>query len=100
MPRCAVLWTPVQDWEIGRLCFEVDTEPYAKARDARVAALCSEAGVELRSFVSHTLYVSVPRKAQCFFAPLESIQASIQVYPAAAACVSPYRSTQRQLTAE
>ncbi|MEW5299813.1 MAG: hypothetical protein WDW38_010854 [Sanguina aurantia] len=51
-----VLPRVLKDWSISTLCFEVDTEPYAKARDARVAAMASSQGVNLRSFVSHTLY--------------------------------------------
>lgn len=47
-----------QEWNISTLCFEVDTEPYAKARDARIATMAAAQGVHLRSFVSHTLYVS------------------------------------------
>ena len=41
-----------------RLCYEVDTEPYARARDTRVQQLAAQAGVEVQAVVSHTLYVS------------------------------------------
>ena len=35
------LW---QDWGITKLCFEVDTEPYAKERDAKIHDLAKKAG--------------------------------------------------------
>ena len=46
----------IQDWGVTQLCFEHDTEPFAKARDAEVRALCAAAGVDVHSPVSHTLY--------------------------------------------
>ena len=33
-----------REWGIRRLCFEVDTEEYARTRDARVCELAAEAG--------------------------------------------------------
>ena len=45
-----------QDLGVTQLCFEHDTEPFAKARDAEVRALCSAAGVAVHSPASHTLY--------------------------------------------
>ncbi|GLC76277.1 hypothetical protein PLESTF_001761600 [Pleodorina starrii] len=45
-----------REWGVTQLCFEVDTEPYARARDAAVTRLAEEAGVEVRPAVSHTLY--------------------------------------------
>jgi cryptochrome len=50
-----------KDWSISQLCFELDTEPYARSRDATVRQLAAAAGVEVKSPVSHTLYVSVWR---------------------------------------
>lgn len=47
-----------KDWSIAKICFEVDTEPYALARDARVRELAAASRVEVFSPVSHTLYVS------------------------------------------
>ncbi len=47
----------VQEWGVHQLCFEVDTEPYATARDERVRQLAEQAGVKVFSPVSHTLYV-------------------------------------------
>ena len=43
-------------WGVGKLTFERDTEPYARARDSAVRALAEGAGVEVRSFSSHTLW--------------------------------------------
>ncbi len=37
---------------------QIDTEPYAKTRDAQLKGLVEGAGVEWRGFWSHTLYVS------------------------------------------
>lgn len=34
-----------KDWKITRLCFEVDTEEYAKERDVKIKAAAKEAGV-------------------------------------------------------
>ncbi|GFR42357.1 hypothetical protein Agub_g3052, partial [Astrephomene gubernaculifera] len=45
-----------QEWGVHKLCFEMDTEPYARTRDARVRQLAEEAGVEVHAAVSHTLY--------------------------------------------
>ena len=35
------LW---KEWGISKLCFEVDTEPYAKQRDTKMAQLAKDAG--------------------------------------------------------
>jgi cryptochrome len=45
-------------WSITKLCYEFDTEPYARQRDAEVDRLAAKAGVSVCSPVSHTLYVS------------------------------------------
>nr|AXE72850.1 6-4 photolyase [Chlamydomonas sp. ICE-L] len=45
-----------KDWQVDELCYEVDTEPYAVLRDAHVSSLAKAANVEVKSFVSHTLY--------------------------------------------
>lgn len=47
-----------REWGVTQLCFEHDTEPYAKVRDAAVRRLAAEAGVEVVTPISHTLYVS------------------------------------------
>jgi len=46
------LW---KKWAVTRLCFEADTEPYAKVRDTRIATLAEAAGVDVAPHVSHTL---------------------------------------------
>lgn len=43
-------------WGVGKLTFEKDTEPYARARDSAIQDMAKEAGVEVRSFCSHTLW--------------------------------------------
>lgn len=45
-----------KQWEITRLTFEVDTEPYAVARDEEVKQLAHQHGVEVVTEVSHTLF--------------------------------------------
>jgi cryptochrome len=39
-----------------RLTFEVDTEPYAKVRDEEIANLASDAGIQVVTKVSNTLF--------------------------------------------
>ncbi|XP_073513511.1 cryptochrome-1-like [Phyllobates terribilis] len=43
-------------WKVTRLTFEVDTEPYARQRDAEVEKLAAEHNVEVIQKVSNTLY--------------------------------------------
>ncbi|XP_072910132.1 cryptochrome-1-like [Hemitrygon akajei] len=43
-------------WNINRLTFEYDSEPFGKERDAAIRKLASEAGVEVIVKISHTLY--------------------------------------------
>ncbi|XP_053308009.1 cryptochrome-1-like [Spea bombifrons] len=45
-----------EKWKVTRLTFEVDTEPYARQRDAEVERLASERRVEVIQRVSNTLY--------------------------------------------
>lgn len=45
-----------KEWDITRLSFEVDCEPFRKSRDAVITGLAKESGVEVISRVSHTLY--------------------------------------------
>lgn len=45
-----------KQWDITRLSFEADCEPYCKIRDNVVSGLAREAGIEVISCVSHTLY--------------------------------------------
>jgi len=51
-----VLVEKIKEWRVTKLCFESDTEPYAKVRDARVGEAAKAMGVEVLSPVSHTLY--------------------------------------------
>jgi cryptochrome len=53
-----VLPRVLKDWAITSLCFEHDTEPYAKERDAQIKALAEGLGVQVHEPISHTLYVS------------------------------------------
>ena len=42
-------------WKVERLAFEIDTEPYAKARDAQIGELAAKSGVQLMTRWGHTL---------------------------------------------
>ncbi|KAK9923226.1 hypothetical protein M0R45_031655 [Rubus argutus] len=46
----------LKEWDVKRLCFEYDTEPYYQALDAKVKGFASTAGIEVFSPVSHTLF--------------------------------------------
>lgn len=45
-----------QEWQINRLSYEYDSEPFGKERDAAIQKLANEAGVEVTVRISHTLY--------------------------------------------
>ena len=45
----------MKEWKIERLAFEIDTEPYAKARDAQITQAATDAGVEVVTRWGHTL---------------------------------------------
>lgn len=45
-----VIREKVKEWKIGMMCFESDTEPYAKQRDAEVAKLLEELNVKLGEY--------------------------------------------------
>ncbi|GCC34846.1 hypothetical protein chiPu_0013323 [Chiloscyllium punctatum] len=45
-----------KEWNISRLTFEYDSEPFSKERDAAIKKLAIEAGVEVIVRISHTLY--------------------------------------------
>lgn len=45
-----------KEWNISRLSFEYDSEPFSKKRDAVIKKLATEAGVEVIVRISHTLY--------------------------------------------
>ena len=51
-----VLPSLFKEWDITRLSFEVDCEPFRKSRDAVITGLAEQSGVEVISRVSHTLY--------------------------------------------
>ncbi|CAK9164838.1 unnamed protein product [Ilex paraguariensis] len=46
----------LKEWDIKKLCFEYDTEPYYQALDAKLKNHASVAGIEVFSPVSHTLF--------------------------------------------
>lgn len=61
-----VLLIHLQEWNITRLSYEYDSEPFGKERDAAIKKLASEASVEVTVRISHTLYdldKYVPRQA-------------------------------------
>lgn len=45
-----------QEWNVSKLTFECETEPFGQRRDVAVAVLGEEHGVEVISKPSHTLY--------------------------------------------
>lgn len=46
----------LQEWGVTHLTFEYDSEPFGKERDAAIVKLAKEAGVEVTTENSHTLY--------------------------------------------
>ncbi|XP_076946014.1 (6-4)DNA photolyase-like [Bidens hawaiensis] len=51
-----VLIRCLKEWNIKRLCFEFDTDPYYQALDTKVKSYALESGIEIYSPVSHTLF--------------------------------------------
>lgn len=51
-----VLIRCLKEWDVKKLCFEYDTEPYYQALDVKVKSYASTAGIEIYSPVSHTLF--------------------------------------------
>lgn len=45
-----------QEWNVTRLTFEYDPEPYGKERDGAIIKMAQEFGVETLVRNSHTLY--------------------------------------------
>ncbi|KAM4602656.1 cryptochrome circadian regulator 5 [Polymixia lowei] len=45
-----------REWNVTRLTYEYDTEPYSLSRDKKVTMLAKEHGVEVIYKISHTLY--------------------------------------------
>ncbi|KAF5175561.1 (6-4)DNA photolyase [Thalictrum thalictroides] len=46
----------LKQWDVKKLCFEFDTEPYYQSLDKRIKDYASSAGIEVYSPVSHTLF--------------------------------------------
>lgn len=53
-----------QEWNVTRLTFEYDSEPYGKERDAAIIKMAQEYGVETVVRNIHTLYN--PDRWACF----------------------------------
>ncbi|KAK8514322.1 hypothetical protein V6N13_063216 [Hibiscus sabdariffa] len=51
-----VLIRCLNEWDVKKLCFEYDTDPYYQALDNKVKNHASAAGIEVFSPVSHTLF--------------------------------------------
>ncbi|XVF24850.1 hypothetical protein REPUB_Repub13aG0163300 [Reevesia pubescens] len=51
-----VLIRCLKEWDVKKLCFEYDTDPYYQAMDNKVKYYASSAGIEVFSPVSHTLF--------------------------------------------
>ncbi|WJX42806.1 (6-4)DNA photolyase [Trifolium repens] len=51
-----VLIRCLKEWNIGKLCFEYDTDPYYQALDIKIKDFAIGAGIEVFSPVSHTLF--------------------------------------------
>ncbi|OWM81818.1 hypothetical protein CDL15_Pgr007856 [Punica granatum] len=51
-----VLVRCLKEWNINKLCFEYDTEPYYQSLDEKLKSFASSAGIETFSPVSHTLF--------------------------------------------
>ena len=45
-----------ETWNVTKLTFEEDTEPYAVERDEKISKLAKEANIEVKTMASHTLY--------------------------------------------
>ncbi|KAF9612630.1 hypothetical protein IFM89_003072 [Coptis chinensis] len=51
-----VLIRLLKEWDVKKLCFEFDTDPYYQSLDRRIKDYASSAGIEVFSPVSHTLF--------------------------------------------
>lgn len=45
-----------KEWHTTCLTFEEDPEPFGRVRDKSIQEICKEAGIEVITAVSHTLY--------------------------------------------
>ena len=52
----AVFEQLIKEWHVELLCFELDTEPYAKTRDASITELATSLKCHVVTKCSHTLY--------------------------------------------
>ena len=43
-------------WEVKKITWEIDTEPYAGSRDAKIKKLAEDNDIVVETFTSHTLY--------------------------------------------
>ncbi|XP_050382163.1 (6-4)DNA photolyase [Argentina anserina] len=46
----------LKEWDVKKLCFEYDTDPYYQALDVKIKGFASADGIEVFSPVSHTLF--------------------------------------------
>lgn len=51
-----VLREKIKEWNINLICFETDTEPYAKQRDQEITKIAAELNVRVETKYGHTLY--------------------------------------------
>ncbi|TXG48555.1 hypothetical protein EZV62_016525 [Acer yangbiense] len=51
-----VYFSGLLQWNVKKICFEYDTDPYYQALDMKVKNYVSSAGIEVFSPVSHTLF--------------------------------------------
>ncbi|RNA42711.1 6-4 photolyase [Brachionus plicatilis] len=52
----AVFAEKIKEWDINLICFETDTEPYAKLRDQEITKIATELNVKVETKYGHTLY--------------------------------------------
>lgn len=45
-----------KEWNVKKLTFEIDIEPYAKERDGLITKLAEEHSIKVVAKISHTLY--------------------------------------------
>ena len=46
----------IKKWEVKKMTWEIDTEPYAVSRDAQIQKLAEDNDILVETFTSHTLY--------------------------------------------
>ena len=70
-----------KDWQITRLCFEVDTEDYAKDRDAKITAAAEAAGELMHNVLSHCIQSSQSQLARAVLLAAQGFIWAITAYP-------------------